>query len=737
MEARGVELTQPVGVTEEVSEMSLPSVWPYPNDPAKFPGHRHRLVKPVTWEDIGGVNSVHTIGLREFEIEILDMEEVPEEQVRFSRITEAMFQAAEGRARLRTVNLEKTLDLFTQTFDFGDAIAPWMSFLWTENYKEVIDEIHRRQLIVANVAGHVPFLTPPVPAPAVEYAKEVLGARFLGMDNGEHDCRFVLGACDKIYEKPGTLEQGYENFIDYEYRIQKHIGCYAVTLSNNTFQHYLADIPYTRMLGCQICESKPNIALWHAILRGAGKQYGLLWWTAPAEWNLWGTKAYLGEPWGSPMNGTSLALLRRAWLLTYMYGSAFIMGQYAYFMKDDASDALRLSPVGQRFMQEKAFIRSHPNRGVQHVPIAMIWNFHEGYVTGKHAPLRTGPYQAWGNIPYTKGHYQIDAINDAFYPDMAESGFWRNERGYLGATPCGDQVDVLFDNVPRSVLQRYNAALVLGNVKIAGQFLDTVSDFIRAGGSVATTISQLTEESYRAFGIATVIGEKKTITAELEDMAFNEAEFSYWMVQLDPEVEIVARTYEGDPLAYRMKTAFGGSLLVFLSDYGISDQVCCIPIDCPTESILPRPFLLLEHVRSLLLAWCHQWDLIQVRGTHGVQWFTNIMEDEAMCIATIVNNESTTWHGDVRLIHGTIAGGENWMDDSLIPSGKSVELTIKPHDMVILRILGTSPMMVFKENSAMPEEDCMYDLRSKQIMKSFEQGLKENRAMKIVYDKTI
>lgn len=705
----------------------LTRVWNHPSEPEKHPYTKLRPHAPVTNQALGRPLALHTAGLRGFDCEILYMDEVPEEQVRFHRMNEALYQVTEGRAKIRTVNYKETLDLYTKRYDFGDAIAPWINFLFSENVRDVIDEIASRGLYLINIGGHIPFKTPPIPEEAVAYAREKLGDRFFGMDNGEHDCRFVLGPCDYLFQDclPTTNEEGWRHFLDYEYRIHQHICRYPITLSNNTFQHYLADIPYTRMLGAQICESKPNIPLWHAILRGACEQYGLRWWTSPAEWNLWGAKGYCGEGWGTPEKGTSLSLLQRAWILTYMYGASAIMGQHAYFYPDKS-----LSPVGEIFLRTREWIEKHPERGVMHTPVALIWDFYSGYVTGKHAPKQDRPYHCWGNIPYQRGHYMIDAVNDSLFPGMAESGYWQDETGYLCDTPCGDSVDVLLSNTSLYALSKYNAAVVL-NAKVEGKLLEVLRSFLAQGGSVMVSISQLTEESMREFGVEEVLGWQESITGSAENVMFNEAPFDYRRVRLSTAAKVVSCTCGGDPLAYEVETTSGGTILVLLSDHGLSRQVCEIPKVCPTNRVLPRPFLLLKHVENLLHRFVSRWNLVQVRGTSGSQWFVNTGENDDTVVVTVSNNHSHVWHGDVRILGANIAEGQNWMTGECVASGTCCELTLAPNSVQVLCLKADRRIMCHAADERDTDEQVSF--MSKPVFDAFDGGEMTCRSVQFGY----
>ena len=710
----------------------LITVFSRPNDPKKHPYYDVRSVKPVTNEDLGGPLAIHMAAMRGIGVEIVEMDEVPAEEYRFNRMYEALHQVTEGRAKLRAVDYIEWMNLHTVRYDFGDAIAPYIYYLFAENFRDVADEIARRGLYFANMSGFLPYKAPPIPSASVEYLREKLGTRFLGMNNGEHDCRFVINVC-YMYPQPATRKQAHENFLDYEYFINNSINRYAATLSNNTFQHYLADIPYTRILGCQICESKPSISLWFAMLRGAGRQYGLLWWASPAECNLWGGKVYESnsEEQYKPDRGTSLSLLRRAYLLAYMYGASVIMGQYAFFNDDKT-----LSPIGEIYMDTKRFIKTHPKRGVTHTPVAMIYDFFTGYVTAKHAPLTKRPYHVWGNIPYDRGDYAISEVNNAFYPNMNESGYWRDESGFLVETPCGDVLDVLMSNTSMYTLSQYNAAIVI-NAQLEGKFLEVLSTFIQNGGSVATSVSQLTKESLGLFGIEK-IGEKKIARSGTTDgITFNEADFIYYDVVFKDDVDVVARTYDGDPLAVEIQTRSNGVLLLLLSDKGLSEQVCDVPETCPTESILPRPYLLLRHVENLLFRFVARWHLVDVQGKHTLQWVVNVNERDDEVILTLVNNNVHAWHGSVGFINADIEQGEDWTNGQKIPAGKRCEVSLQPNDIRIMRLRADRAIMIRDTRPYQVEEKV--ELESAKLYDAYENGQRQSFSMQqptyLVYDK--
>jgi len=676
--------------TDQGNLTQLPLVWNQPVDPATHPGALSRPVRPTTWEDLGGKNVVHTSALRGFQVK----------------------SDAEGRRYV--VNFEETLDLYTKVYEFGDAISPNWGFAWTENYRELVDEISRRGLILHHCAGYLPGPeSKRVPLEAHHYVLDKLGRRFTGWDNGEHDCRYTLGAVDE-YPFPESPTEAFAQFMDYEWKIAEDLRHYFSTLSNNTFQHYLADIADTRMVGCQVAQSKPSVPMWFAMLRGSGKQYGLLWWAAPSEWNRWGAKDYTGKIGYTPYDGTSLSLLRRLWFLAYMYGSAVIMSEYAILNSKVTKTVVidgrerevpTPTPVGEQHLEIAEWFRKHPNRGVMYTPVALIWDFYAGFIPGRRVPADSRPYHSWGRIPFEKGHHQIDAVFRMLYPGYEDSGYYRDERGFLPPTPCGDIFDVLLSNVPRFVLNRYNAAVVIGPTKIDGQLLQTLECFIQQGGWVATTASQLTPESAEMFGVR-LTGEtfEERYSTIVGGIGLNEPVFTRHGVEPMPGTDVLVTNYYGDPLVLRRKTEMGGDLLVFASDYGLSDPVTDPPVGTQSEVPLPPVHLLLQHVQSVLIPWLGRWNIVEIDGG-PVQYLTNLTDRPDCFIVTVCNNAPYKWTGTLRFRGANIAGGSNWMTDGRIDPADSIRIELGPHEIATLELYSDRPLVAFKDSDGPPPTD--------------------------------
>jgi hypothetical protein len=541
----------------------------------------------------------------------------------------------------------------------------------------------------------------PVPPEANDYLVKVFGRRFTGFDNGEHDCGYTLGMVNK-YPKPKNRQEGWEHFMDYEFTIAEELQHNFTALSNNTFQPYLADIGDTRMIGCQIAQSKPNVPMWCALLRGAAKQHGLLYWVSPSLFNRWGWREQ-GEK-SNELDGASVSLLHRLWHVAYMYGVAIIMSEAVGFdrrktvtVKVDGTErqAPSLDPTAQQHLQIQDWIRKHPARGVMHTPVAIIWDFYAGWIPPRRTPADGRPFHTWGITPYEKGDYQIDALFREIFPGYEDSSYYRDERGFLTATPWGDGFDVLMSNTPRFVLNRYNAAVIIGPTKIEGQLLQTVEDFAARGGSVATTAAQLTPESTALFGVRLT---GKTVTdryAKLSSgLGFSETSFTRHVLEPHEDAEVLAKNYRGEPLAILRRTPQGGEMLVFAADFGLSDKVAERPNVAVEHVPIVPAHLMLQHVKSILMPWMAQWNLIEVDGP-PVQFLTNLTNTPDKFVITLCNNSPFVWKGAVRLKGARIVSGSNWMTDAKIAPCEALHLEVNPLDVVVVEVRADKPLVVF------------------------------------------
>lgn len=224
----------------------LPRAWVRPVNPEDYPGFADRPVKPVTRADLG--NQFHTVALRHFQFD-----HPPDPPPH----------------KYRVVALQETLDLWTKVYDFGRVVWPFWTFLFAENWREVIDELAARRLYLFDIWGYVPsgdqrqtsLAEFRVPDELHKYIVDKLGPLFLGYDSGEQDGRFIGGYAPMVCPAPATRRQGYEAFCQFFRHLNDDMQNYMVALNSLTFSHYFADMGNHRLLGAETAQALPSVPI--------------------------------------------------------------------------------------------------------------------------------------------------------------------------------------------------------------------------------------------------------------------------------------------------------------------------------------------------------------------------------------------------------------------------------------------------------------------------------------------
>lgn len=656
-------------------------VWVDPVRPEKYPGFVERAIKPVTRGDLD--NEFHTVAMRGFAFDK---------------------NPAEPPHRFRVIKLGESLDEYTVSHDFGRVIWPFWTFLFAENWREVIDELARRKLYLFDIWGYCPsgpfaeygWSEYRVPDEVHEYITTKLGPRFLGYDNGEQDGRYIGGYAPLVCPAPATRKQGWEAFCQYFTQLGNDLQNYLVSLNSLTYPHYFAQMGNHRMLGAETAQGLPSVPMWYAFIRGAGKQYGLLWFGNASIWNRWGVKSLVdpeaadtNDPgyWVGPTSGTSLSLLKRLWYVLTMYGSV-MMGYEAGHLGKGGS----LSQVGEFHMEAAKWCAAHPDRGELHTPIALLADFYTGWAPPRH--LYTGDtYLVWGNMPYEKGDHQVDLLFRELYPTYEDASFYHSERGFLPPTPCGDSFDVILSDASDDVLRRYECVVVAGETRLEGDLLRKLARFVEQGGSVVACANQLGPGAGKLFGaeVGDVEEAYHAIIPEHE-WPINESTFSMRRLECLAGTESIARTRQGAPLAVRRNHQGGGQTLLFAAESMLTNEL--IGLDKVRNDIdqpLLSPYAMLEHVKAILLPYLRSFSLIEVDGP-PVQYMANVTDRTDRLVVTLCNNSPEPWVGSVRPKRGRVRGATNWMTGKPMRGGDSIRVEVRPLDVVVIELIADRPL---------------------------------------------
>ncbi len=675
----------------------LPSVWVRPVNPEEYPGFAERKVKPVTRGDLG--HRYHTVSLRWFS---------------FDR------PPSDSPQGFRVSDIASTLDLWTRDYEFGSVIWPMWPFLFAENWRELIDEIARRGLYLFDVWNYCPsgpfdrYGTSEyrVPDEVHRYMLEKLGPLLLGYDNGEQDGRYIGLYAGTVCPAPITRRQGYEAFAQYFRQLGNDLQNYLIALNSLTFPHYFAHMGNHRLLGTESAQALPSVPMWYAFVRGAGKQYGVLWYGNASVFNRWGWKslahpdaedALEGGYWTGPTVGASMSLLRRFWYILTMYGSTIMgydMGLLGTRQEERVVHGVEkslpvLTDLGREHLEGAKWAADHADRGELHTPVALLWDFYTGWAPPRH--LYTGDtFLVWGNMPYEKGDHQIDLVFRELYPDYPDAGFCHSERGFLTTTPCGDSFDVLLSDASAEVIDRYGCVVLLGETRLEGDLLDKLRAYVARGGRLVASAAQLGPGAETLFGVRVgAPDEAYHAMVPGQHWPINEMRFHLRHLQCEPGCELLAHTRQGAPLAVRQGHGRGETLL-FAADWFLTDQTLGLEkIRNDVDQPLLSPYALLEHVRAILLPYLRSYSLVTVEGP-PVQYLVNVTSRTDRLVVTLCNNSPSPWEGVVRPKHGRVKSAVNWMTDRQVRGGRSVRVQVPPLDVVVVELLLDSPAFTAK-----------------------------------------
>jgi len=270
-------------------------------EPREHPDYDRRHVQPPSWEAFGNVTQF--AALRGFGVE--------NDQI---------------------VGYVEEIEKYTKVYELGNVIWPAYPIIFAKNLGDLADEIERRGLYLFDIWGYVPGSGPGGywqqfhPDPAVfEMLESKLGERWLGMDNGEQDGRYIGGYASQMSGISGNRFDAYLNFQRHFERMGDELGNKLSTLVSLNFGHYFLKEGIYASIGAETAQALPNSQVYYAFIRGAGKQYGVPWLGNASVWNRWGYKAY-GTPGDdhSTTKGTSLNLLKRLLYSHILYNCVFV-----------------------------------------------------------------------------------------------------------------------------------------------------------------------------------------------------------------------------------------------------------------------------------------------------------------------------------------------------------------------------------------------------------------------------
>lgn len=438
-------------------------VWPHRMNPRNHPDETRRKVKPPSYETFGN------------KIEFMALRDLGGYRTEFDR------QLVEDR--------------------LGNILWPSIGNIYRENIADIVAEIKRRGLFLFAPWGWVPgsgkggaWRQYEVPPETLALFERELGEKWLGMDNGEQDGRYIGGYAPTQVPFGRDRFSQYLNFQRHFERMDELLGNRIGTLVSLTYGHYfLRENCYT-LIGAETAQALPNAQIYYSWIRGAGKQYGVPWFGNVSVFNRWGWKGYPekpvnpGEKGPAPLNGTSLALLKKLMYAQVFYNSLACGFEHGLYWRGKYTpDGKRaLSPIGKIQQEAVDWCAKHGDPGIMHAPVAVMTDFFAGWNFPRHL-YSSRTYFVWGGLPYDEGDYLTDGVLDMLYPGYCESSYFKDEQGFNVDTPYGDIADCVLSDAPAWVLKRYAAVVLTGRISPSEELRDTLLDYVRSGGELCLT----------------------------------------------------------------------------------------------------------------------------------------------------------------------------------------------------------------------------------------------------------
>ncbi len=584
------------------------------------------------------------------------------------------------------LEIDETLKQYTEDYDIGKCF--WLN--WTtklaDNVDELIRKLAEKNLYLHGFWGLAPGIREDpsirdygyfaIPEELHQLLQAELGDHFLGYDIGETDGWYIGGYVSREDNAAGpkTRLGQYKAFEAYFEEIAHHFYDKMTILCALTTIHYFAREGYAMLLSCESAQSLPNPQMWYGFLRGASKQYGILCGGNVSVWNRWGYKTYESSG-GTPPTargaeiGTSLSLLKRLLYCEYMYNCEVLGFEQTWFT-DDNEEMYRkklpsstenvpiygkLSPLGHINQYANRLFKRIGRPGVMYTPVAIIADAFCGWLPPRHLYTRK-LYQAWGNIPYGTGDWQMNALFELLYPGYADAGFYLDERGFLARTPYGEIADVLLSDVDRAVLSRYSMALLVSGTTLTYELYDKLQAFTAGGGHVvlfADTVQQAAEKlakydekcteffGVKAFTGKTVAGGHTLLTADLGD------------VQVEAAID-------GVPAIVTRDTGAGQVTLILAQD-GLQVKDTAKDITNTVEQSVVMPYDFADFIKTYLDRCLTPYSL--VKTSNGELQHIVTVKDEHTLRLLVVNNTYTAQAYDIESAVGGISVEEISLED--------------------------------------------------------------------------
>ena len=495
----------------------------------------------------------------------------------------------------------------------GNVYRPGLSFMRSKDFTQRLQFMSRSNLFLHNIGGYGPGSPFPfhggfgeyiVPDWQIKQIKRYMGSNFTGFDIGEQDGRFNFTY--KHIMEPYISDRKHQYLTSQLYfeRIAADLGNWCSSLNVLWYWHYLLKEGYTVLAGAETQNKVTNGQVQYMFLRGAGKQYGILWYGDVSVFDSWGCKIYNPDTDYKDVNkGGSLALMKRSYYTQYMYNSTILSMEHGWCEGEWAANRGILSPIGMMHEDCADFISKYGQPGVMVTQVGLLNDFYSGWMPASHI---ANSFRVWNGMPYSSGDYLTDAIVNMFYPNYDRCGFFYNETGAMCATPYGENIDALLSDVRVEVMRQYPIIIAAGDLFSGGKELsDKVNNYVKQGGTFIVTAKnanriwpdwQITEDQIVPAGACIHIN---------GDEIVEQSSFKLYKTKNMSDAHVIA-SYGNTPIALWIPVG-KGKVVLSLTEYGLNAEPYSVK-EPPSWAkrdfnvCLERPYRLLNHFEKILNA---------------------------------------------------------------------------------------------------------------------------------------
>ena len=388
------------------------------------------------------------------------------------------------------------LDRYTVRDKFGDFIWPSNGIFERKDFKEIVRTLKERGLYFFDAFGFVPgpgegesgWRQFTLSAETAALLTREFGPRWLGMDIGEQEARYVHRYADEVEPAGADRFHQYLNFQRHFERMGNLLGNRLCLVTVYGFNHaFLREGTYS-MLGAEnVSLGGQNAQVTYSLIRGAGKQFGVPWYGGVSVFTRWGYKDYPGEDndrpdYRGPEHGTSLSLLKRMMMAQIFYGCRATGFEMGYYYPDKT-----IAPIGKIQKAAQAWLEKFGNPGVMVTPVALMTDTFSGWSFPRGWAWNFKERVVWGALPYEPGDYLTEAVFGLLYPRFEDAAFYHDESGYAVGTPFGDCADLVESDAPLALLRQYPVLVLAGRLAPSAELADTLRAYVAAGGRLILT----------------------------------------------------------------------------------------------------------------------------------------------------------------------------------------------------------------------------------------------------------